>query len=312
MKTIFMGTPQFAVPALKILADSKYRPLLVVTQPDRPKGRKRKLQPPAVKTAAKELSITVFQPEDINLDQNLDILKKLKPDLIITVAYGSYLKKEIRKLPVNGCINLHPSLLPLYRGAAPINYALFKGDEKTGISIFKIVARMDAGPLLWRREISILNEDNYTILSSRLAQEGAKDLLTVLNKINENKVEFVEQDDNLATYSNKLTRTDLLIQWNNNAEITLNKVRGLAEYPGAVAGFRNKRIKVIEVEILDNSKAEPGTIYKIIKNTGIVIATGNKDLLLKKLQPEGKKIMTSQAFSLGARISIGERFTDGF
>jgi len=307
-----MGTPQFAVPALKMLSASLFKPLLVVTQPDRPKGRKRKLHSPQVKIAAEELSIPVFQPEDINLEQNIKTIEDIKPDIIITVAYGGYLRRKIRKLPALGCINLHPSLLPLYRGAAPINYALFNGDKKTGISIFKIIAKMDAGALLWKREIKIANNDNYTSLSDKLAQEGAKDLLLVLNKLNQNSIKYVKQDDSQASYSSKLTRNDLLIEWNCKAEFIYNKVRGLAEYPGAVAGFREKRIKLIEIEILEKSTAEAGIITDVIKNSGIVVATGSKDILIKKLQPEGKKIMTSQAFCLGARIETGEKFTDGF
>ena len=183
MKTIFMGTPQFAVPALQQLAKTIHKPCLVITQPDRPKGRNRRLQAPPVKILAQELGLPVFQPEDVNLPENLNKIAALQPELIITVAYGGYLKRKIRNLPVYKAINLHPSLLPLYRGAAPINYALFNGDKKTGISIFQLTSRMDAGPLLWQREIEIKEQDNYTTLSQRLAEEGAKDLVQTLENI---------------------------------------------------------------------------------------------------------------------------------
>jgi len=312
MKTVFMGTPRFAVPALKALSESIYRPELVITQPDRPRGRRRKLLPPEVKLAAEELSIPVFQPYDVNLEENLKIIENIKPDLIITVAYGGFLKRGIRKLPPFGCINLHPSLLPLYRGAAPINYALFNGDKKTGISIFRIVAKMDAGPLLWKREIAINEVDNYTTLSEKLSLEGAKDLLKLLPKIDKNEIELIVQDEELVSYSSKLTKEDMFLNWNSSADDLSNKIRGLAEYPGAVAGFRNKRIKIIEVEIQKKSRDKPGTIVKIDNNTDFSVATDTEDLLIKRLQPEGKKIMSSQAYNLGARLSVGERFTDGF
>jgi len=308
MKTVFLGTPQFAVPSLRFLAKTRHKPLLVITQPDRPKGRKLKLSPSEIKTAAQELEIPVFQPDNVNLPENLEILEKIAPEVIITVAYGSFLKKNIRILPRFGCINLHPSILPLYRGAAPINYALFNGEKKTGISIFQLNARMDAG----QREIDILKDDNYSSLLTKLSRLGAEDLELVLDNMKERLQKKILQDDSLATYSRKLEKKDTHINWNNTAENIHNKVRGLAEFPGAVAGFRNRRIKIIETEILQKSFTAPGIIVDVVKNSGIIIASEDNNLLIKKVQPEGKKIMSSSAYNLGARILKGERFTNGF
>jgi len=311
MKTVFMGTPLFAVPSLQMLSKTHYRPDLVISQPDRPKGRKRRLQPPEVKVAAEELGIPVFQPEDINLPENLKVLEELEPDLIITVAYGGFLKRKLRKLPRLGCLNLHPSLLPQYRGAAPINFPLFNGDKITGISIFRITARMDAGPLYWKREIAIKADDNYTALSNRLAMEGALDLIKVVEQIESGETTLTEQDDSLATYTSKLQKEDMFINWQESAFKIRNRIRGLADYPGAVAVFREKRIKILDVQIKEESSKEPGTVVKVDKADGITIATGSEDLLIKKLQPEGKKIMSSQAFNLGARVEVGEKYENG-
>jgi methionyl-tRNA formyltransferase len=308
-----MGTPQFAVPSLELLSKTRYCPILCITQPDKPKGRKQKLLPPEVKIKAIELGISVIQPNDINDPEIITKLTNLKPDIIITVAYGGYLKKAIRKLPVYGCINLHPSLLPEYRGAAPINYALFNDDTRTGVTVFKIVAKMDAGPIISQSETEIRKDEYYTELSYRLAQMGAEEVLKTLKKIEKNGLNTNPQDDKNATFSHKLQKKDLIIEWDQPAEKIRNKVRGLAEIPGAVASFRKSRIKIIEIETLKtNSGLVPGTILNIEKNMGIVIASGDFDILLKRLQPAGKRIMISYAFNLGARIKPEEKFENGF
>jgi methionyl-tRNA formyltransferase len=185
-----MGTPQFAIPTLELLSKTKYCPILCITQPDKPKGRKQKLLPPEVKIKVAKLA-------------------SLKPDIVITVAYGGYLKKAIRKLPVYGCINLHPSLLPKYRGAAPINYAIFNCDTRTGVTVFKIVSKMDAGPVISQRETQINKDECYTELSTRLAQIGAEEILKALKKIEKNGLLTTPQDHESATFSHKLQKEDL-------------------------------------------------------------------------------------------------------
>jgi methionyl-tRNA formyltransferase len=312
-KVIFMGTPQFAVPTLELLSETRFKPVLCLTQPDKPKGRKQKLQPPEIKIKALELGIPVLQPEDVNSAEVISVLEKLKPDVIITAAYGGYLKKSIRLLPRLGCLNLHPSLLPKYRGSAPINFTLFNGDVFTGNTIFKIVAKMDAGPILSQSEIKIEESDNYTSLYEKLSRTGAKDIIQVLEKLEKSEINLNSQNHEKATFSHKLLREHFLLDWKKSAIEIHNKIRGLAEIPGATASFREQRIKIIETEILaETSKQKPGTILEVIKNTGFVVCTIDKNMLIKRVQPAGKKIMTAHAFSLGARIKDRESFQNGF
>jgi len=312
-KIVFMGTPQFAVPALEALAKTRFKPILCITQPDKPKGRKRKLQPTKVKVAAQKFDIPVIQPEDVNSEEILSKLNNLQPDVIITAAYGGYLKKNIRLLPKFGCLNLHPSLLPKYRGSAPINFTLFNGDSVTGNTIFKIVAKMDAGPILFQSKLEISEDDCYTSLYKKLSKQGAEDIIKVLEKLETDQIYPVKQDHENATFSHKIHHEHLLINWNNTAASIRNKVRGLAKIPGITASFRGARIKIIEIDILETkSKSSPGTIIEVIKNKGFRVATGDFDILIKHLQPAGKKIMTAHAFSLGARIEHDEKFENGF
>ena len=319
-KIVFLGTPEFAVPTLEHLANSKFKPFLVITQPDKPAGRKKKLMSPPVKIKALELKIPVLQPEDVNSEEIIKKLKKLQPDLIITVAYGGFLKKEIRHLSRLGCINLHPSLLPEYRGSAPINYTLFNDENETGNTIFKITAKMDAGPILFQSKTKVDETECYTELYRRLAKIGAKNVLEFLEKIEKEKISdfkelpsYRKQNEKEATYSYKIEKRDLPLHWNEKAKKIRNRVRGLAVKPAATAVFRDKKNKIIEVEILaEKSSGKPGEIIEIRKNIGIVVSTADYNILLKKVQPAGKKIMDSFAFSLGARIKIGEKFSDGY
>jgi len=310
---VFMGTPQFAVPTLKILAESRFKPILCITQPDRPKGRKRKLQPTPVKIEAQKYDIPVIQPENINTIEVINELSEISPDIIVTAAFGGFLGKHLRLLPNFGCINLHPSILPKYRGSAPINYALFNNDKFTGNTIFKIVAKMDAGPIIYQSRIAISETDCYTSLYRKLSEQGAQEIVEVLIDIEDNNgLKTTPQDHTKATFSHKISKEDLILDWNNTAQNIYNKVRGLAESPGLTASFREKRIKMIEASVLSkNSDEQPGTILKVSKD-GIIVTTKDKNILLTKLQPAGKKIMTSHAFSLGARIDVKERFENGF
>lgn len=304
-----MGTPQFAIPSLELLTGAGYKPVLLVTQPDKPKGRRRKLSPPEAKIKAVELDIPLIQPEDVNTEEVVDQLKQLEPDLIVTVAYGGYLKRCIRKLPRLGCINLHPSLLPRYRGSSPLNYSLFNGDKETGITIFKIVAAMDAGPIIHQKRYPIEDDDNYTSLYQRMSMEGAKELLKAIKKIENNDDSYEIQDKNEVSFSFKIDKNDTILDWNMPAVEINNRIRGLSEKPGLSTYFRGKQIKIIKAEVIDKrSERSPGTIIEIIKNEGLLVSTGDCLLLIKQLQPAGKKIMSSIAFNLGARIEIGERF----
>lgn len=312
MKIVFMGTPAFAVPTLKHLVQCGYRPLLCITQPDRPQGRKRRLAPPPVKMAAQEFGIEVIQPEDVNDQPTIERLQALQPDVVVTVAYGGYLKRQIRRLPRWGCLNLHPSLLPQYRGSAPLNFALFNGDAETGVSIFRIVAAMDAGPILRMRSTPIEPGECYTHLHDRLAEMGAHEMEHALRSLEDGTAEEQPQNHDLATFSHKLLREHFLIDWQTPGAALMGQVRGLAEVPGAVAQFRGNPVKIIELHPWEGeSRKTPGTVLEVIKNRGIVIAGSDGNLLITRVQPAGKKIMTAHAFHLGARIDAGEAFTNG-
>ncbi|RLC57368.1 MAG: methionyl-tRNA formyltransferase, partial [Candidatus Cloacimonadota bacterium] len=199
-KIVFMGTPDFAVPTLKALAETRFKPQLCITQPDRPKGRKRKLRPTPVKLTAQQLKIPIIQPKNVNSLETINKILEIAPDIIITVAYGGYLNKFLRLLPNFGCINLHPSLLPKHRGSAPINYALFNGEKITGNTIFKIVAKMDAGPIISQNEIKIAEKDCYTSLYKKLSENGAQDIIKVIKYIERNGLVTQKQDHTKATF----------------------------------------------------------------------------------------------------------------
>ncbi len=312
---VFMGTPDFAIPSLDILIKNNYAPCLVITQPDKPKGRKLIPQSPPVKIFANNYSIPVLQPENIN---NLDVIrtiKNVKPDLIITVAYGMFLGKELRTLCPYGAINLHPSLLPLHRGADPVRNTLLYNDSICGVSVFFISSKMDSGNIILQRNFNIDDNYNYSELSSYLASNGAEavlDSIAILErkslKFKDLKNSFPKQDNLIATYSSKLIKTDTYYSNTFTAKDLNIKVKSYSYEPGFVSFFRNKSLKILKVKILDTiSNISPGTIVNLVKNIGFIISTSDYDVLVESVQPEGKKIMTAWEFNIGARIEIGEK-----
>ncbi len=310
---VFMGTPEFAVPTLRALADSHLRPSLVITQPDRPSGRRRKLTPPPVKVVAQELGLPLLQPEDVNSPEAALAIQDLSPDFIVTAAYGGYLRRVLRKLPRLGCLNLHPSLLPRHRGAAPVNYTLFSGDIITGNTVYRMTARMDAGPIIYQSKTPMGDDECGTDLLHRLAQQGAKDVLHTLELLMCGKASPTSQDESLATFTKKIEKSDLPIDWSRTATEVRRQVRGLAETPGAVAMFRGAPLKIIACRELEGiASAEPGMVVEVRKNEGIVVACGGGRLLLERVQPAGKRIMDAWAFHLGAQVKPHEtlRMTD--
>lgn len=311
-RIIFMGTPEFALPTLANLTEQGYKPLLCITQPDKPQGRDRKLLPAPVKIKAQNLNIPTLCPEDVNSEDIMSILSSIDPELIITVAYGGYLKKKLRKLPEFGCINLHPSLLPRYRGASPINYTLFNDDSLTGNTVFRITAKMDAGPIIYQSKYRITEEDNFSSLSQKLARKGAEDIITVIHMLESGTVSLTPQDETQATYTRKLTSEDMVILWQNRALSLINQIRGLADAPGAKALYNKKILKIIKAGLTGIRSDEPaGTVVDIIKNAGFHVATADEDILIQEVQPAGKKIMSAYAFAIGARLESGYKLDDG-
>lgn len=309
-RIVFLGSSSFAVPSLQKLIETEiFRPLAVITQPDKPGGRKLQMTPTPVKTLALGHGLELFQPEDINTPDSVQYLQNLAPDLLITVSYGQKLKKAVRESARCGAINLHPSLLPELRGAAPIPFALWQGLNQTGITIFKLTSRMDAGPVLYQKQLYIFPGENATDLTSRLAYIGSKCLLEYLNKWSEQPWEPIVQDESKATCCRKLEKDDLRLDLSKPARQLQNQIRALSLTPGAYSFIHGKQLKILEADVIEAQSDLPtGSITALEKNVGIVVQTGDQQLLLKQVQPAGKRMMSAWAYQVGARLSVGERF----
>ncbi|WP_456464629.1 methionyl-tRNA formyltransferase [Persephonella sp.] len=309
MRVVFWGTPEFAVESLKALLNSKHQVVAVVTQPDKPKGRGKKLAPPPVKVVAQEHGIPVLQPEKVKSNKELyEELKRLEPDIFVVVAYGKILPKEIIELPKYKTVNVHASLLPEYRGAAPIHRAIMEGKEKTGVCIMEITEQLDAGDIYSCIEIPILEEDDITTVHNKLAKAGADLLVDVLNKIEKGEITKTPQEDSKATYAKPIKKEEGRIDWNRSAREIFNQIRALKVWPKAFANFRDKQVKILEAEVLDETATgNPGEVVQIIKGKGFVVQTGKGKILIKKLQfPNSKPISGDDAVK-GYHIKTGEK-----
>ena len=308
-RIIFMGTSEFAVPTLKKLIQDHKKPQLVITQPDRKRGRGQKLSYTPVKKIALDNDLEVYQPTSVNTPSSLDKIKALKPDLLVTAAYGKILRKKILNIPKYGCINLHPSLLPKYRGPSPINWALFRGDSVTGTSVFFMNKKMDAGDIILQSKLSIQLNDNYGTLSEKLSGKGAQDVMNAISLIEHGKDSPVPQNDRYATYSHLITRETRQIKWHQTADEINNQIRGLAPHPCAFSYLKGKEIKILKAVPTCKEHSSIGRIIDIEKHEGFLVSTGYRLLLIKEIRPQGKPAMSAYAYSLGANI-INEEFTD--
>lgn len=302
-----MGTPDFSVPSLQTLVAEGARVVGVVTQPDRPQGRKRELTPPPVKVAASELGLPVFQPERLRNPENVRQLLAWEPDLIVTAAYGQILPREILEAPGYGCINVHASLLPKYRGGAPIHHALIQGEKETGVTIMYMVEALDAGDMLTRRSIPIQAEDDVGTLHDKLAQVGAELLAETVPALVEGKVKPVSQDDSQATYAPNIRREDERIDWSRSALQLVNQIRGLRPWPVAFTLWKGEPLKIWRAEPASvRETAAPGTVLSQTQE-GVLVATGEGGALrILELQPAGKRRMTAAEFSRGRQMEPGE------
>ena len=303
-----MGTPHFALPTLEALIKSEHKIIGVVTQPDRPKGRGKRVQPPPVKLIALKEGLKVFQPEKARGESFVKKINDLQPDLIVVVAYGQILSKEILDLPKWFCINLHASLLPKYRGAAPINWAIIKGESHTGVTTMKINEGLDAGDMLLKHTIPIEDSDNSQTLHDKLAQVGGKLVLETIETLILGKLTFEPQNSSGATHAPKLEKKDGFIRWDQNTESIHNLVRGLTPFPGAYTFFQGKRCIISKTEpgptIPDRT---PGMIVRI-SDHGLEIVTGSGRLIVTELKPEGKRCMPAKHFLRGYSIKVGDIF----
>lgn len=300
---IFMGTPEFAVPSLQSLIDKNYTPSLIITQPDKRRGRGRKFSPSPVKKIGLKNNISIYQPQNINGNDTIEKIKTLAPELIIVVAYGKFIGTTIRNIPKHKCINLHPSLLPKYRGPSPINFTLFRGEKITGNSIIYVAKKMDSGDILYQSEIKISSRDNYGSLKSKLSQQAANDILNCIHLIERQQIKSESQNESKVIFSKLIDNSIRNICWKDSAQDINNKIRGLAPHPAAFTYLDGRKMKILESEIWSEKKnSHPGMIFSVIKGKGFLVGTGNKPLLVKTIKPAGKQKMSAFSFSLGNKV----------
>jgi methionyl-tRNA formyltransferase len=305
MRLVFMGTPAFAVQPLRALAAAGHDIAGVITRLDKPSGRNRVLTAPPVKLAAQEAGLSVYQPRRVREQEFIETLRKINPDIIVVSAYGQILPKEILFLPKYGCINIHASLLPAYRGAAPINWAIIRGESRTGITIMQMDEGMDTGAILLQESIPIGPRDTAGTLTEKMAQLGAKMITAALLLVQAERLAPVAQDGSKATLAPILKKEDGLIDWTMPAVDIHNRVRGLSPWPGAYTFLDGKIIKIIETETT-SGVGEPGLLYPTDKNL-LTVGTGGGLLRILTLQPADKKTMSAGDFLRGHR-AVGKKF----
>lgn len=305
MKIVFMGTPDFAVPSLKALVEAGHEVCGVFTQPDKPKNRGMKLQAPPVKEYAITQGIPVFQPLKMRDGEALAILKELSPELIVVAAYGKILPVDILELPLKGCINVHSSLLPKYRGSAPINWVILNGEDETGVSIQYMAEGVDTGDVIASAHTAIAIDENAQQLYNRLAAMGAELITRVVADIEQGTVAATPQDHALASHAPMLSKELSPIDWARSARQIHDQVRGLFPWPSAIAEIDGIRCKILCTKICEESTGKaPGTFVQADKK-GLKVACGNGTVLeIVELQPDGKKGMAATAFLLGHPIHI--------
>lgn len=312
MKIVFMGTPDFAVPPLRALTEAGYEVAAVVTQPDKPKGRGKTLLPTPVKEEALMHEIPVYQPQKVkNNPEFMDTLKEIAPDIIIVAAFGQLIPKEILELPKFGCINIHASLLPKYRGAAPIQQAVIDGEKESGVTIMQMAEGLDTGDMISKIVIPLSQEETGGSLFGKLAQAGAELLIKTLPSIEQGTAEYEKQPEESPTpYAAMITKQMGLMDFNRQACELERLVRGLNPWPSAYTFINGKTLKVWKCKVsMEETEAVPGTVFLTDKE-GIHVACGQGVLILTEVQLEGKKRMEAEAFLRGYHIENGTVFTD--
>ena len=299
-----MGTPEFAVASLNALLDAGHEICAVVTQPDRPQGRGYKLAPPAVKTAALARGLEVFQPETLKNESLLPLLARTRPDAIVVAAYGKILPQYVLGFPPRGCINVHASLLPRYRGAAPINWAIINGERESGVTIMYMEKGLDTGDMLLSVRTPIADDDTAGDLHDRLAVLGADALVHALALLEAGRITPVKQDDSQHTYAPMLSRDDCRLDFCQSAKQVRDRIRGLAPFPGAYLTLSGRQIKVFEAQIV-SGRGEPGSVLYADREHGLVLACADGALRLVTLQPQGKRRMSAKEYLAGHPVPPG-------
>jgi methionyl-tRNA formyltransferase len=303
IRTVFMGTPEFSLATLQMLLDKGLNLVGVVTQPDRPKGRSNKLVAPPVKELAVQHNIAVLQPRRLRDAEAVAQLAELKPDLIVVVAFGQILPQVVLDMPKLGCINVHASLLPRHRGAAPINQVIIDGDKVAGVTTMMMDIGLDTGDMLVKRELAILPEETAGQLHDRLAPLGAEAMEQTIEQLCAGTLKRVVQDDSLTTYAKMMKKEDGCIDWHQDAATIHNLVRGLDPWPAAYTTLDGETLKIADTRVCA-SAGTPGTVLKA-DNDGVVVACGSGALLIKALQLPGKKRLSAADFLRGRTLEIG-------
>lgn len=316
LRIIFAGTPEFSVPPLQALLDSEHEIVGVYTQPDRPAGRGRKLTASPVKALALEHGLSVFQPENFKTEEACQQLASLKADLMVVVAYGLILPKTVLDMPTYGCLNIHASLLPRWRGAAPIQRAIEAGDAESGVTIMQMDIGLDTGDMLHKVATKITPEDNAQALHDRLSRLGSQALMETLSALQSQTLQPKKQDESLVTYAHKLSKAEAEIDWHQPAESIVRKIQAFNPWPVAFTHFQDKPLRIGQAKQLSNSELaeltqyvdqdllahnSPGLVLSSSKE-GVVVMTGTQPILLQQMQPSGKKMMSAYDFALSRPI----------
>ena len=305
MRVIFMGTPDFAVPSLEALL-TKHEVVLVVTQPDKPKGRGKKMVPTPVKACALEHGIPVLQPEKVKEPEFVEQLRSYEPDLIAVTAFGQILSEPILEMPKYGCINVHGSLLPKYRGAAPMQWSIIDGEKVTGITTMYMAKGLDSGDMLLKAEVEITDEDTFATIHDKMAVTGANLLLDTLDQLEAGTLERIQQDHDAATYAPMITKETGHIDWSKNRQDIINLIRGLNPVPAAYTIYEEEVLKIFGAVISDvqADDAANGEIVAVVKK-GFVVKCGDGCLLITEVQARGGKRMMTDAYLRGHAMKEG-------
>lgn len=306
-RVVFMGTPEFAVPTLQTLISSQ-RVVGVVTQPDRPSGRGRRLQPPAVKKVAQAANIPVYQPESLRSDESTRQLRQWQPDIIVVAAFGQLLRRQVLDLPPKGCLNIHASLLPRWRGASPIQHAILAGDSETGVTLMQMDEGMDTGPIYAQLTVPIFDEDTAASLHDRLAQAGAELTAARLDDILSQRLPPVPQNDEEATYAPMIKKSDGEIDWRQSAEDLDRHIRAMTPWPGAFTNWSGNLLRILSADPLAEEQVAEGPPGSVHRYSGyIVVVAGSGGLRLTGVQLSGKQPLTIDDFVNGQPEFIGSQ-----
>jgi len=309
LRVIFMGTPEFACPTLQVLIDRGEQVVAVVTQPDRPKGRGQRLMPPPVKELAERHGLPVYQPSKVRAPEFVETIRELAPDLIVVVAFGQILPKALLEIPPLGCINVHASLLPRYRGAAPLNWCIVNGETETGVTTMLMDVGLDTGPMLLRQSTAIGPDEDIVSLHDRMSIMGAALLSETLDRVTAGTVVPQEQDGSQSCYAPMLKKEDGLIDWDRDARCIHDQVRGLAAWPVAYTFLDGQALKVYRTRIA-GGEGLPGTVLRADKH-GLEVACRTGSLVIEELQLAGKKRLDAASFLAGYVIPAGAVFSGG-